>query len=137
MLVLPRALLAASSLVLVMAAHGGAGDVVRHSGTIVNIDERTESTLLEEIGPWRIASGKTTLLKVAIAPDAPILLARRSARAPSGFGGDYVEEPMAPWGLAPGDFVTVECRHQGKRLVAIKVTVVDTPGPRGGVRGGS
>lgn len=133
MLFLPRALLAASSLVLVLAAQGGAGDVVRHSGTIVNIDERTEAIVLEEIGPWRVASGKTliTLLKVAIAPDAPILLARRSARAPSGFGGDYVEEPMAPWGLAPGDFVTVECRHEGKRLVAIKVTVADTPGPRG------
>jgi len=133
MLLLPRVLVATSSLVFVLAAQAGAGDIVRHSGTIVNIDERTESIVLEEIGPWRVASGKTviTLLKVAIAPDAPILLARRAARAPSGFDGDYVEEPMAPWGLAPGDFVTVECRHEGKRLIALKVTVADTPGPRG------
>jgi hypothetical protein len=133
MLLLQRVLLVASGLVFALVVQAGAEDIVRHSGTIVSIDQRTESIVLGEMGSWRVASGQSaiTLLKVVIAPDAPILLTRRSARAPSGFGGDFIEERMARWGLAPGDFVTVECRHEGKRLVAIKVTVADTPRPQG------
>jgi hypothetical protein len=62
-------------------------------------------------------------VRIVIAPEAPIVLSRRSAQPPSGFVGDFVEEPLAPWGLAPGDFVTIECEHEAKRLVARKVTV--------------
>jgi hypothetical protein len=35
---------------------------------------------------------------------------------------------LLPRALAPGDFVTVECRHEGKCLITLKVTVADTPG---------
>jgi hypothetical protein len=63
-----------------------------------------------------------------IAPDAPSVVTRRSAQAPSGFVGDFVEAPLAPWGLAPGDFVTVECRHEVGRLVAHTVVVADAAG---------
>jgi hypothetical protein len=118
------ALLTASSLVLLPASSGFTDEIVRHSGTIVEVVEKTQSIVLGEIGPWH---GKTQVmpLRIAIASDTPIVAARRSDRAPSGFAGDFVEAPLAPWGLAPGDFVTVECRHEGGRLVARKVIVVD------------
>ena len=124
MLGLSRVVLTASSLILMLTGQGVAGDIVRHSGTIVAIDEKTDSIVVEELGPWH---GKTVVmaLRILIAPNAPIMVARRSANAPSGFVGDYVEEPLAPWGLAPGDFVTVECRHVGKRLIGVKITVAD------------
>jgi hypothetical protein len=119
------ALLTASSLLLLLVRPGCTAEIVRHSGTIREVVEKTQSILVEEIGPWH---GKTqvTSLRIVIAPDAPIVVTRRSTRAPSGFVGDFVDEPLAPWGLAPGDFVTVECRHEGNRLVAHKVIVADT-----------
>jgi hypothetical protein len=121
---LSTALLTISSLVLLLARPGSAGDMVRHSGTIVEVVDLTQSIVLGEIGPWH---GKTqvTSLRIVIAPEAPIVITRRSAQAPSGFVGDFVEAPLAPWGLAPGDFVTVECSHKGGRLVARKVIVAD------------
>jgi hypothetical protein len=124
---LSSALLTASSVVLLLAWPGGAGEIVRHSGTIVQIDETTESIVIEELGPWHAGetNAQVESLRVVIGPDAPIVLSRRSAQAPSGFVGDLVEESLAPWGLASGDFVTVECEHQGSRLVARKVTVAD------------
>ena len=125
---LSSALLTTSSLILLLAWPGWTGEIVRHSGTIVEIDDKTESIVIEEIGPWHVTGGNTHVaaLRIVIAPDAPIVVSRRSAQAPSGFVGDFVEESLAPWGLAPGDFVTVECWHEGKRLVARKVTVAGT-----------
>jgi hypothetical protein len=122
------ALLIASSLVLSPAASGWADEMVRHSGTIVQTDENTESIVIEEIGAWHASDTKPQVmrLRIVIAPDAPIVISRRSSQAPSGFVGDFVEKPLAPWGLAAGDFVTIECEHKANRLVARKVTVADT-----------
>jgi hypothetical protein len=88
----------------------------------------TESIVLEEFAPWHAdeTNAQIVSLRVMIGPDAPIVVSRRSAQAPSGFVGDFVEEPLAPWGLAPGDFVTVECQHAGSRLIARKVAVAET-----------
>ena len=89
-----------------------------HSGTIVQTDENTESIVVEEIGAWQASDTKTRVMRrrIVIAPDAPIVVSRRSSQAPSGFVGDFVEKPLAPWGLAAGDFVTIEYEHEANRV---------------------
>lgn len=52
--------------------------------------------------------------------------------SPSGYAGDFVETMVGPEGVYLGDFVTVECVHEGQRLVALKITVTDMPAGRGG-----
>ena len=58
---------------------------MKHSGSIVSIDEKAGTIALAEVGPWKVRAGKTVL--------------------------------------------TVDCLHEGKRLVALKITVVEVAEP--------
>src|SRR3990172_7747772 len=44
---------------------------------------------------------------------------------PSGWDGELVEAPQGAWEVKPGDYVTVEVPREGKRGVAVRVTVVE------------
>lgn len=129
MRLLRQALLATSvALLLVTPAVLGAGETktFRHSGTIVGLDPDTRTIVLEEIGPWRTRNGVTVVnrLRIHVTSSTEFAEVRRAPEPPSGFPGDFVEQPLEPWKLATGDFVSVECRHEGKRLTASKITMV-------------
>ncbi len=45
-----------------------------------------------------------------------------------GFPGEFIEVPLEPWAVYVGDYVTIACRHEGRRFVADRIVVVDLPG---------
>lgn len=106
------------------AAEAAGADTMRHSGTVVAFDKAAGRLVLGEVGPWRVKDGVTriTELRIALLPGTAFVLVKRVPDAATGFPEDWAEAPLDPGALKPGDFVTVECLHQGERLVALKVT---------------
>jgi len=49
----------------------------------------------------------------------------RADDATSGFPGDLVETVLDPEFIYLYDYVTVDCLHQGKELLALKITVME------------
>lgn len=115
-------------LVLMVTPSVAAAPVVKHSGAVVSVDLASGRLVLEEVGPWVVENGRTVTHRYAIrvTPDTQFILAKRDATdwTPPAFVTRPLTRP-----LAAGDYVTVECRHEAKRLVAISITVVapETP----------
>jgi hypothetical protein len=104
---------------------------VRHSGTIVDVHDRAGTLVLAEVGPWQVRSGETVVTRrtIALAPKTTFAIVKRTPKAPNEFPGDLVELPIDVSEVYVTDYVTVECRLEGKRLIATKITVIDMPGP--------
>lgn len=129
-----------ASLMLVLAAlaaPAAAAEVVKHSGIIVDVARDARTFVLAEVGPWRTRDGETVVTRrtITLAPDTAYAIATRAEGAPSGYPGDFVETPVGPEDVYLDDHVTVACRHEGKRWVALKVTVTGTPDPGDGGSG--
>jgi hypothetical protein len=107
---------------------------IRHSGTIVSIAEDARTFVVAEVGPWQIRDGATviTYRTITLAAETEFAIVARADTAPSGFPGDFVETPVGPDRVYLGDYVTVDCRHEGKRLVALKITVPAPPAGNSG-----
>lgn len=104
-------------------------EVQKHSGTVVASDRDT--LRLAEIGRWQLKGGETviTYRTITVTPSTKFAFVRRGDEATTGFPGDWVEEPAEAWDLLEGDFVTVDCLHEGRRLIALKITVVEMEEP--------
>lgn len=117
-----------SLVAIVMLLVGGitsgavAAPMYGHSGTVVAITDR--GIVLEEVGPWKVAKGRTHVerLTIAVPTWTPITGVVRDDAAPS---GDFVEVQAAFDDIRVGDFVTVECLHEDTRLVARQVTILE------------
>ena len=108
----------------------GAEEIVtKHSGAIVSIAGDTRTFVLAEVGPWQVRNGKTvmTYRTITLAPRTEYAMASRADDAPSGFAGDFVEVQLGPEDVYLNDYITVDCRREGKRLVALKITVAELP----------
>jgi len=129
-----RSMVIAFTLLLGLAASANAGEIMRHSGSIFSIAENAKTFVLAEVGPWQLRDGRTviTYRTVTIAPETTYTIARRADAAPSGFRGDFVEAAVGPEDVYLNDYVTVECRHEGQRLVALKITVAELQGAETG-----
>jgi hypothetical protein len=105
-------------------------EIVKHSGTIVDDDENTDSIVLAEVGPWRIHDGATVVTRprIALTTRTECAIAFRVEDTGEGFPGEFVEAPLDRSGVYVGDYVTIECRNEGARMVALKITVTDLPG---------
>ncbi len=104
---------------------------IKHSGTIISADQTKGLIVLAEVGPWRHENGKTVITRrvIGVTDTTDWVDVRRSNTAPSGFRGDFVEAKRDRWALAPGDFVTIDCLHKGRKLVAARITVLDLRAP--------
>lgn len=114
-----------------------AGERVKHSGSIVSIAANVKTFELAEIGPWQVRKGATviTYRRITLAPETEYAIVARTDQAPSGFPGDFVETPIGPESVYLHDYVTVDCRYEGRRLMALKITVTEVPiGDTGGPR---
>jgi hypothetical protein len=102
---------------------------MKHSGVILSIAEDASTFVLGEVGPWQVRNGATviTYRTITLAPETEFAVVARADTAPSGFPGDFVETPVGPDRVYLGDYVTVDCRHEGNRLVALKITVPELP----------
>ena len=125
------------AMLLGLAAPASAEERMKHSGSIVFIAEDARSFVLAEVGPWQVRDGATVITHrtITVTPETEFAYVVRADPAPSGFLGDFVEAPLGPEAVYLDDYVTVDCRHEGKRLVALKITVTEVPaGDTGGPR---
>jgi hypothetical protein len=123
------------ALLLSLAASVSAAEVVKHSGVIVAIADDAKMFMLAEVGPWQVRHGGTVVTHhiITLLPDTQFAMVGRVDDAPSGFKSDFVEVPLEPEAVYLNDYVTVECRHEGARMLALKITVVELPnGETGG-----
>jgi hypothetical protein len=113
---------------LSLAAMAWAGGELSVSGTVTSIDPANGILVVTEMGPWTITKGETVMTRRTFTLTARTEFARVSrsdSPAPTGWTGDFVEEPAAPDQLRPGGFVTVELQRDGARLIARRVTLVE------------
>jgi hypothetical protein len=116
------------AVLLALAASASADELVtRHSGTIVAIADDARTFVLAEVGPWQVRNGAIVITDrtITLAPATQYAMVGRADDAPSGFPGDFVELVLGPESVYLNDYVTVECRHEGKRLLAVKITVAE------------
>jgi hypothetical protein len=120
----------AFTLGLALAGAAGAQPLERHSGVIIDANEAAGTLVLAEVGPWRVRDGRTVLTNrtITFTPRTEFAIAFRAEEPDSGFPGRFVEAPIEAWAVYVGDHVTVECRRDGPRLVAVKMIVTDLPG---------
>jgi hypothetical protein len=116
-----------------LAASAMAGERLKHSGTIVSIDEAAATFVLAEVGTWEQGGTLVSYRTISVTPATAFAIVARADAPPSGFAGDFVELAIDRGGLYPDDFVTVDCVHEGSRLVALKVTVTELPVPEIGI----
>ena len=97
---------------------------VRHSGTLLAISKETGTITLGEVGPWHVVQGVTQITRrsISVTPATEFVQVKRDKEGVE-YPGDFIEARLDPWSFAVGDFVTVDCRHEGKRLIALKITV--------------
>ena len=119
-------------ILLGLTASASAEQTLKHSGSIVSVAENAKTFVLAEVGPWRVRKGATviTYRTIALTPETEFAIVAR-ATAPGGFAGDLVESRLGPEDVYVNDYVTVDCRHEGKRLVALKITVTEPAGDNG------
>jgi hypothetical protein len=117
--------LLAVALALALVEVAASGEIVKHSGSLVAVNQAAGTLTLAEVGPWRHVGGVTQVDErvVAVTPDTRFARVRRAADGGPGYARDYVVEPLAAWQVAPGEFVTIACRHEGQRMTALDVTV--------------
>ena len=114
---------------LLAQAEWAAGETIRHSGTILAVDEEGGTLLLAEVGPWRATdAAAVTRYAVKVTPHTMFVLARRQPSHTTWPGG-FVEGTTEAWTVKTGDFATVLCVHEGRSATALEivVTVVGEP----------
>ncbi len=114
------------ALFVVLALPLWAGETTNISGTIVALNKEAGTIVVGEVGPWRVKEGATEITPrtVAVTAGTEFKQVRRAEGAgPTGWVGEFVEVAVGPWELKRGDFVTVQVRHEGPRLTALKVAV--------------
>ena len=110
-----------------LAVPAGAGETMKHSGSIVSVADDATTFVLAEVGSWQVRDGATviTYRTITVTPRTEFAIVGRENEPASGFPGDFVEAPLDPDGVYLNDHVTVDCRHEGTRLIALKITVTE------------
>jgi hypothetical protein len=113
------------------AGVGTAEERMKHSGTIVAIDDAAGTILLAEIGPWKVRGGKTvmTYRTITVTPDTEFSIVGREYATIEGWPGEFLEGVLPPGAVYVDDYVTVDCVHKGARQIALKVTVTEVGEP--------
>jgi hypothetical protein len=121
--------LSVMTVLLFLTAPVTGDEIVKHSGVIVGIADDGRTFVLAEVGPWQIRDGATvrTNRTIRLLPETTFAMVGRADDAPSGFPGDFIEVPLGPEAVYVSDYVTVECRHEGKKMFALKITVTELP----------
>jgi len=98
-----------------------ADEMVTHYGTVVAIEIRGGQLVFDEI-VGRGGVTETIRHTVELIPATRFVFASRMDE-PCDLVGRGVERSLDAVFVEVGDGITVECRHEGARLIAVKVTV--------------
>lgn len=117
------------TVLLFLTAPVSGGEIVKHSGVIVAIVDDGRTFVLAEVGPWEVRDGATVMTNrtITLLPETTFAMVGRVDDAPSGFPGDFIEVPLGAEAVYLNDYVTVDCRHEGKKMFALKITVTELP----------
>ena len=112
------------------AGTAGAQERMKHSGTIVAIDEKAGTIGLAEIGPWKVRDGQTvmTYRRIIVTPETEFAIVGREYATLDGWPGEFIEGTLPSDGLYLDDYVTIDCLHEGSRQIALKITVTEVFG---------
>ena len=113
-------------ILLGLVASASAGERMKHSGSIVSIADDGRTFVLAEVGPWQVRNGAIVITRrtITLTPETEFAIVARDVTA-GGFPGDFAETRLGPDGVYLNDYVTIDCRHEGRRLVALKITVIE------------
>jgi hypothetical protein len=102
-----------------------AAEMFKHSGSIFSIADNAKTFVLAEVGPWQVRNGATviTYRTITMTPETEFAIVTRGDAPVGGFPGDFVETRVGPEDVYLNDYITVDCVHEGKRLIALKITV--------------
>jgi len=114
-------------ILLGLTASAGAGETMKHSGSVFAIADDAATFVLAEVGPWQTRDGATviTYRTVTVTPETQFAIVARRDEAAGAFIGEFVEMPLGPDGLYLNDYVTIDCLHERRRLIALKITVIE------------
>jgi hypothetical protein len=114
-------------IVMGLTVSANAGERMKHSGAIFSIGDDATTFVLAEVGPWHFRHGviAITYRTITITPETEFAIAARRDAAANTYAGEFVEMPIGPDGVYLNDFVTIDCVHEGKRLIALKITVTE------------
>lgn len=120
------------STLLALTGAAAADEVMKHSGSIVAIADDARTFVLAEVGPWQVRNGATvvTYRTITLLPQTQFAFVGRVDDGASSFPGGFAEVPLAADAVYLHDYVTVECRHEGTRLLALKITVIEGDEPQ-------
>lgn len=97
----------------------GAGAAVdRHSGSVVSVDQQTQTLVVEELG----VAGKRETLAVKVQPGTNVVVSERDPKA-TDFEHQFTERRIGLGEIKPGDFVVVELSGDGTTPSAESVMV--------------
>jgi hypothetical protein len=102
-----------------------AQQTVKYTGTVLAIDRARGQLVLGEVGPWREGVTQRIRRTITLTGQTEYTIGFR-ANPPGGFPGEFIEGPLRPGDIEAGDVVTVLCRKDGRRLVALKIVFADT-----------
>jgi hypothetical protein len=97
-----------------------------HSGEVVALDPQGGVMIIDEVGPWRVAQGRTVVTRRTIRPtSATKFNTFIRVNVPGQFAGDFIEVTLDAEDITPGGLVTAECVHERGRLIAVRVTMAE------------
>jgi hypothetical protein len=113
------------------AGVGAAEERMKHSGSVVAIDEAAGTLVLAEIGPWTVRDGKTviTYRTITMTPETRFAIVGRDYATIDGWPGEFLEGTLPAGGIYVDDYVTVDCVHVGTQQIALKITVTEVAEP--------
>jgi hypothetical protein len=125
-----RICLPALVILLGLSSSPGVAETLKHSGSIFSVADDGTTFVLAEVGPWQVRDGAIvmTYRTITVTPDTEMMIVGRGDEPTSGFPGDFVATRVGPDGVYLNDYVTVDCLHEGKRLIALKIIVTE-PAP--------
>ena len=100
----------------------------KHTGIVVAVDLAQRRLVLDEVGPWRPGAGAQTTRRTIVLTSTTDFLITLRANPQDGFLGQFIEGEMEAEGIEAGDVVTIDCLHDGPRLIARTITLVSQAG---------
>ena len=111
--------------VLVGATPALAAESARHSGTVVSVDPKLQTLVVDELG----ANATSRKLNVHVAPQTQMLSSTRNPQATDA-QHEFTDTPITLADIKPGDFVVVDLKDHGNTAMADSVMVTLSQGSR-------
>jgi hypothetical protein len=122
-----RALAVIVALGVILGAAAGEGqERVTHTGTIAAIDHVAGTIVVAEVRPWTLRDGQPLISyrTITLTPDTEVTIVGRPYDTHDPWDGPFIEGPLGRDSLYLNDHVTVDCLQVGRRLIALKITIM-------------